>query len=97
MYNISNGTGNLTNAQDLAQYMTWVNSATGGWLGNVIVAIVFILALILLNRNQSGEAFIGSSFIAFMTALLLSLIGVVNGWVVVITFMMLAVSIIANR
>lgn len=88
-YNLTN----VTNVVDFASLLQNVNSLTGGAFGWLTVAAVFIMTFVLTNRFQAGDSFLASSFIGFMVAVLLNMVGVVSGIVVLMLMIMLGLGV----
>jgi len=96
MYNLS---GIAQNTTGIASFVVGVNDQLMfGWLGNLFLMIIFVVALIsfLVGTNDAGKAFIGSSFIAWVSSLLLVAAGLVDAQVMFVCLALLAGSVAIN-
>ena len=96
-YNLTSGTGNLSAINSLYDVFHWVNSASGGWFGYMIIVAVFVLAFIISNRFETIDAFRTASYGAFLVAVLLALVGFVDSLSVVLTLILVGVSVVLKR
>ena len=88
MVNITNVTRpamptNLTGPLDLAQF---VNTSTAGFFGIGLVCAVWLLTFLFMGLYKKEAALLTASFTAWLTAVLLGAGGLVNEWVIGLTF-----------
>jgi len=96
-YNLTSGTGALTDKTDIFGFFQWMNSASGGFFSYLLLLTIFVIAYIYSSRYDSQDAFMTASFGTFMIGVLLSVIGLLDGAIVVMLLIMVAISVVLRR
>lgn len=88
---------NVTSATDPAKMFQVANQLTGGAFGLMTIVAVFILSFIISNRYGSKDAFITSSFLAFLAASFMSYVGIVDMVVVLMMICLMGIAVVIRR
>jgi uncharacterized membrane protein YGL010W len=105
MYNITEGVNNLTNSQDLWGLFNWVNNnSTYVGLGMPLqifsaffLIATFVITMIVTSKYISEDSFMASAFITFMVSVLLAAGQLLNGYVVVMTALMVGFAVVTRK
>lgn len=71
-----------SNITGLATFSSWVNSASEGWLGTLIVIALFVISFLSLKKYSTGRAIMASTFFTGVLSIFFYLIGMVSSNVV---------------
>jgi hypothetical protein len=80
-----------TNISRIYQFFQWSNTVNNGWFGDILVITIFISFFIVFKRFPLKEAFATASFIGMLSAILLSLLGIVTPILVLLFIIMSAI------
>ena len=76
---------NATNITNWASVLQYDNTITGGFFGIAIVAALTFITFLALKGYPTRYAVVVSTFVAFVSSLLFSAVGIVTGYLIVVT------------
>jgi hypothetical protein len=86
-YNLAN----VSNITDVAGYVRFANQLSDGIFGWMIVVAMFVLVYIMMSKRDSKQGFTVAAFAGFWVSMFLSLMGIVQGEIVLMMLLMTAV------
>ena len=92
VYNLTN----LTDANNLFEYLEAVNSLTSGLYAVSILLVLFLLMFMVFKHHETKNVFVGASFMMSIMAVLFYFSGFVSIEVMMTVFVMLVAAVIAK-
>lgn len=86
---------NVTGAPDF--FFTYLSGQSGGVWGYLILLMVFSISYLALSEYNARQAFAGSSFITFITTVLLLPFEVVSSYALLLTGLAVVMALVINR
>ena len=87
---------NLSNATSLLNITKFVNQQTNGMFGAMFTLMIFVIFLIALSRYDNQVAFLGSSFITALFALLFYIAGIGSFITLFIIIILVVIGLVAS-
>jgi len=82
----------LTNITDPVGLFQAIHIASGGILGNGFILVSFVVSFIVAKRFESDKAFVVSTYITAIMAILLKQLSLVHDWTLIIAITLAAVA-----
>ena len=90
-YNLSNVTG----ANNIYEIFNGINQLSGMWLGNIIWIVIFFISFIAFKQfTEFEESLAGASFTSMVIALMLFQINLVHNKLLLLSFVLVALSLV---
>jgi len=93
MVDMSQNFANPENITGIPQFFQYVNNLVGGQAGPGLLLVVFVVSFIASKTDDTETAFMVSSVITFGASWLMLMGGLVQGYHIVITSLMILVSV----
>jgi len=88
---VPNNLSKVSEITDFGGWLTFTNDLSQGSFGYLTVVSIFIIVYVSIAQRGTSTAFITAAFAGFMSSLLLAMMSIVDGAVVVIMLVMMAV------
>ena len=82
---------NVSGMTDIAGYIRFANELSGGAFGWMLVVAITVIVFVMMSKQDSRRGFTVAVFAGFWISMFLSLMGIVQGEIVLIMLLLVAV------
>ena len=89
-YNLTN----LSSSMDILEFTENINSLSGNLLGLAFLIMIFAITFIVMSHRTPKESFAYATWMTFVMAFFLQLLGFISGTIFIVTLILLAGSVV---
>jgi len=82
----------MPNATNITGIATYANTVTGGWFWSLILVAIFMVTFLVQKNYPTERAFVSSSFLTFLSAIFMFILGLIADQIFVIAFVIMIAS-----